>query len=130
MLSTNNSLKKINRKVNHDLPSICPWLRANKINLNASKTEITIFRPKYKQITKYLNLRISGQKINTCRNVKCLGVTSEETLDWNLHLNSLNLNLNQAIDLLCRIRHYVPNFLLKTLSYTILNSHFIYACQI
>ena len=74
LLLTDNSLKKVNRQVNRDLSLVCHWLRANKINLNASKTEIIIFRSKNIQITKHLNFRISGQKINTCRNVKYLGV--------------------------------------------------------
>ena len=70
LLLTDNSLETVNRQVNRDLSLIFHWLRESKINLNASKTEIIIFRPKNKQITKYLNFRISDQKINTCRNVK------------------------------------------------------------
>ena len=66
---TDKSLKKINRQVNHDLSLIYHWPWTNGINLNASKTEIIVFRPKNKQITKHLNFRICGQKINTCRNV-------------------------------------------------------------
>ena len=54
----------------------------------------------------------------------------QDTLEWNLYLNILNLKLNRAIGLLCKIRHYVPKFLLKTLYYTIFHSHLIYACQI
>ena len=38
--------------------------------------------------------------------------------------------MNKIIGLLCKIRHYVPKFLLKTLYYTIFHPHLIYACQI
>ena len=130
LLLKSNSLKKINRQINHDLSLITHWLRANKISLNTTKTEIIIFRPKKKQITKHLNFRISGQKVNTCSSVKYLGVMLQDTLEWNLYLNILNLKLNRAIGLLCKIRHYVPKFLLKTLYYTIFHSHLIYSCQI
>ena len=58
------TLKKINRYINHDLSQIVHWLIATKISLNASKTEIILFRQKTKAITKYLNFRISGHKIN------------------------------------------------------------------
>ena len=54
----------------------------------------------------------------------------QDTLEWNLHLNILNLKLNRAIGLLCKIQHYVPKFLLKILYYNIFHSHLIYACQI
>ena len=105
-------------------------LRASKISLNTSKTEIVIFRPRKKQIAKHLNFRISGQKINTCSNVKYLGIMLEENPEWNLHLNLLKSKLNRAIGLLCKIRHYVPKCPLKTLYYTIFHSCIIYACQI
>ena len=72
------------------------FARANKINLNVDKTEMIIFQPKNKQITKHLNFRISGQKINTCRNFKYLGVTLEENLDWNLHIDSHKPKLNKG----------------------------------
>ena len=130
LLPTGKSLKRINKQVNQDLALICRWLRANKISLNTSKTEIIIFRPKQKQITKHLNFRISGQKINTCSKVRYLGVILEEHLDWNLHINSLKFKLNRAIGILSKIRQYVIKFLLNTLYYAIFHSHLIYSCQI
>ena len=69
-------------------------------------------------MTKHLNFRISGQKINTRSKVRYLGVILEEHIDWNLHINSLKCKLNRAIGILSKIRHYVPKFLLNTLYYT------------
>ena len=40
------SLKDVNKKINFDLKNIVHWLRANKISLSTSKTEITLFRTK------------------------------------------------------------------------------------
>ena len=81
-------------------------------------------------MTKHLNFRISGQKINTCSKVRYFGVILEEHLDWNLHINSLKCKLNRAIGILSKIRHYVPKFLLNTLYYTMFQFHLIYSCQI
>ena len=68
LLLSDKSLKKINRDINHDLKLLNIWLRANKISLNASKTELTLFRPKSQfNITKHLNLRISGEYILNLR---------------------------------------------------------------
>ena len=71
----------------------------------SARQKLLFSNQKTKQITKHLNFRISGQKINTCRNVKYLGVTLEEHFDWNFHLNSLKLRLNKAIGLLYKIIH-------------------------
>ena len=63
-LFSNKSLKKINKYINHDLAQIVQWPRANRISLNSNKTEIILFRPKNKKVSKKLNFRVSGQKKN------------------------------------------------------------------
>ena len=73
ILYTSNSLKDINRKINHNLKSIAEWLKANKISLNSGKSELVLFRSKDKKITKNMNFRISGQKINIISQTKYLG---------------------------------------------------------
>ena len=112
------------------LSLIVQWLRSNKIRLNADKTEIIIFRSKQKQITKYLNFRISGQKINVSNKVKHLGLEIEQRLDWNVHVKNVIPKLNRAIGVLPKMRHYVPKFLLKAIYYSLFNSYLIYACQV
>ena len=80
MFYCNKYLKKINKYINRDLSQIVQWLTANRISLNASKTELIIFRPKNKSITKHLNFRISGQKINEVKKTKYLGIYLDEHL--------------------------------------------------
>ena len=108
---------------------LCQWLRSNKISLNASKTEIIIFKTKLKTITKHLNFRVSGQKINPTTSVKYLGVHLSDSLTWEIHFKNVQIKLNRAIGLLSKIRHYTPKFLLKTIYFSLFNSHLIYACQ-
>ena len=84
-------------------------------SLNTSKTQIIIFRPTQKQITKHLNFRINRQKIYTYSEARYLGVVLEEHLNWNLHMNLLKCKCNSVIEILSKIRHYVPKFLLNTL---------------
>ena len=43
-----NLQKVINNKINHDLKNIVEWVKANKIPLNASKTELVLFRTRSK----------------------------------------------------------------------------------
>ena len=103
-------------QVNHDLSVLCQWLRANKITLKYQQNRNHNFLTKEEaNITKHLNFRINGQKINNCSNVKYLGIMLEENLEWNLHVNLLKSTQNIAIGLLCKFRQYVPKFLLKTL---------------
>ena len=87
-----------------------PLFFTNKISLNSSKTEILIFRPKGKSITKHLNFRISGEKINTSSTVNYLGVLLHENLQWQTHIDSLITKLSTAVGLLSKIRYYVPKY--------------------
>ena len=127
---SSKSIKKIIEHINHGLSLVVQWLRSNKISWNAEKTEILIFRSKRKQITKYLNFRISGHKINVSNKVKYLGIQMEQHLDWIVHVKNVIPKLDKAIGILSKIRHYVPIFLLKTIYYSLFNSYLIYACQV
>ena len=130
LLVVEKSIKKLNKKVNRDLKLIVEWVRANKLSLNASKTEIIIFKPKSKTITKHLNFQISGQMIKPSNQVKYLGVILQEDLHWNKYLSNLGKKLSRSIGLLSKIRHYVPKHLLRAIYFSIFNSHLIYACEI
>ena len=57
------SLKKINKHINRDLKLTVDQIRANKLSQNASKTEVVLFKPRNKKITKQLNFYVSGKKI-------------------------------------------------------------------
>ena len=84
-----------NRKISHDLKSIAEWLKANKISLNSGKTELVLFRSKGKRITKNMNFRISGQKINMISQTKYLGLIPviDKHLTFKYHLQNLKLKL-------------------------------------
>ena len=131
LLLVDNSLKKINKHINHDFKLLTTWLRVNRISLNTSKTKTILFRPKSKRnIRKHLNFRISGQYIPRKTQVEYLGLTINEHLDWDLHFTQLKKKLNRGIGLLAKIRHFTPKHLLTTLYYSLFNSNLTYGCQI
>ena len=98
--------------------------------MNSDKTEIIVFRSKRKQIAKYLNFRKSGQKIHVSNKVRYLCTEIKQYLDWNVHVKNGIPKLNRTIGILSKILHYIPKFLVKTIYYSLFNSHLIYACQV
>ena len=112
LLLIDKSLKKINKYINRDLKCAVDWIRANKLSLNTSKTEKELFKTRNKIVTKHLNFRLSGQKIELSKSVKYLGVILQDDLYWNLHLSQLCKILSRGIGLLSKMRHYVPKHLL------------------
>ena len=130
LLYINKNLKKLERKMNKDLFSLCTWLRANKISLNASKTELIIFRDPRKKITNDLKFKINGKKLVPCKSVKYLGVFIDCFLNWSTHLTSLSKKLSRAAGMLSKIRHYVDWNTLHMVYFGIFSSIMSYGSQI
>ena len=70
------------------------------------------------------------EKIELSPQFRYLGVTLQDDLHWNKDLTSLEKKLTDSIALLSKIRHYVLERLLRTIYYSMLNSHLIYVCKI
>ena len=64
LLIKNKSLKQMQKQLNLDLRNLCNWLKANKISLNASKTEMILFRHPNKDINYNLKIKIDGKNCN------------------------------------------------------------------
>ena len=92
LLLIDKSLKKINKHINRDLKLTVDWIRANKLSLNASKTEIVLFKPRNKKTTKQLNFCVSGQKIKQSSQVQYLRVILQDNLHWDAHLTNFEKN--------------------------------------
>ena len=122
-------MKTIQKKVNQDLKSLCTWLRANKISLNASKTELIIFRDPRKKLSD-LKLKIDGKKLVPCSSVKYLGVYLDCHLNWHVHRAELSTKLSRASGMLSKIRYYVNKETLHMVYYGIFSSLLIYGSQI
>ena len=67
-----------------------------------------------------MNFRVSGQGINTTTSVKYLGIYQLGNIP----------KLNSAIGLLSKVRHNMPKFPLKSIYYSLFNSHVTYASKI
>ena len=130
LLYVNKDLRIIQNKINKDLKSLCVWLRANKISLNASKTELIIFRDPRKKMKFDLKIKINGKRLLPCRFVKYLGVYIDCHLNWKTHLTELSTKLSRAVGMLSKIRYYVSRETLHMVYHGIFSSLMIYGSQI
>ena len=126
LLYSNKSLKKLNSKVNHDLKQLSNWLRANKISLNTKKTEIILLKTKRKPVTKKLNFRLSGQKLELSKSTKYLGIYLDENIDWSPNINTLCKKLSNSVGIFAKIRHFVDYRTMLSLYHALFHSHITY----
>ena len=94
LLNFNNSIKKINKQIGHDLKYLSYWLNANKICLNVSKTEVVLFKSIRKQTEATLKLKLNGKRLYTTNSVKYLGIKIDENLNWHEQINNVAVKLN------------------------------------
>ena len=130
ILYVSSYLKDINKKINNDLSNLVPWLRANKISLNVSKTEIVIFNSHSKQATKHLNFCLSRWKIIPRNRTNYLGIIIDDYLAFKEYMTQLRQKLNRTNDLLAKLRHQASSSLMETIYFALSNSQVSYAAQV
>ena len=59
-----NTITEIIESLDKDLKELLFWLNANKIALNVSKTEVTIFKTKHKSCNTDLRLKQCRKRLN------------------------------------------------------------------
>ena len=131
LLKIDDSIYSLQSKMNSDLKGLCCWLRANKIALNAAKTELIIFR-KPQTPRPLLNIKIDGKIISPSSNIKYLGLYLDEYLNGSAHCDKLQTKLRRSNGMLAKSRHYLrqnPQNILNVY-HSIFSSHMIYGCQI
>ena len=130
LLHKNKSLEEMEKNVNYDLKNVNSWLIANKISLNANKTEMILFRNHRKKINYNLEIKIGDEVIKMSDVVKYLGIYIDKHLNWKYHVQSTRTKLSRAVGMLAKIRHYVPKATLRTIYHSVFSSHLMYGSQI
>ena len=80
MLQSDNSLKNAAKQMNIDLKN--QWVKANKLSLNFTKTELISFHSNSKKIDHNLKFKLDGKRLNPTSTVKYLGVLLDDRLLW------------------------------------------------
>lgn len=130
LLYSSSSLKSIKKHINIDLKHLLHWLNANKISLNATKTEVVLFRHRNKQLDYDVRLKLNGNKLYFTNSVRYLGVILDPHLSWKTHLDNLALKLRKSNGALSILRHFLPRSTLLNTYHALFGSHSNYACQV
>ena len=105
-------------------------MKANKISLNAGKTELLLLRNPKKVVNYDLKVKLEGKRLFPSNFVKYLGINIDSHLNWNFHVQTLAPKLTRAVGMLKKIRHYVNLDTLKNIYHAIFGSLMQYGCQI
>ena len=95
LLYIHKSIRILCKNVNYDLKGITDWLNANRISLNANKTEFVIFRSSRKKVDSIINIKLNGKRLYPSTHIKYFGVLLDENLSWKPRMNEITKKAKQ-----------------------------------
>ena len=95
--------------------------------MNVKKTELVIFKHQRKKLNSPIKIKLNRKRLYPSKSVKYIGIKIDENLNWKQHIHDIAIKLNRANALLFTIRNYVNKHILRTIYFTIFDSHINYA---
>ena len=102
-------------------------MTANKVSLNATKTEVVLFNGIHKPIIYNMNLLLDNQHLQLSTTVRYLGLRLDQHLSWTAHVDLLATKLRVANGILAKLRYYIPLNTLISIYHTLFHSHLSYS---
>ena len=122
-----NSLKKIEEKINSDIPALTNWLETNRLSLNLKKTHIMIFGNTRRKNDSTLNISIQGTKLDIVQHTKFLGIILDSALSWKNHIIYLSQKISKSLGILAKARKLLNVDTLRQLYFSFLFPYLSYA---
>ena len=97
----------IQDSINDELNKLNIWLKVNKLSLNIKKTKFMIFCTTNKR-TPDLQLHIEGTPIERVYEFNFLGITLDDKLRWNKHIDKISNKISRNVGILNSMKHILP----------------------
>ena len=106
------------------------YMLINKLHINMSKCCYIDFKSSSSNTSGDYDININNSVIEQVKETKFLGVTIDENLNWNAHVNKLSKKLSCSTGILNTIKDNIPIDLYKELYHTLFESHLSYGISV
>ena len=154
LLFSHQDIVSQNDIINNELQEICNWFQANKLSVNASKTNYMVLGThhstrKFIDINQDINIltdsessgsrdvekvklsvKLDGVSLNRVSSTKFLGVIIDENLTWKNHIDVISKTISRNIGMLTKLKHFVPENILYSLYCTLILPYINYGVLI
>ena len=115
----------LSQSINTELNDIQEWLNINKLSLNVNKTKYMIFHNHQRNIDDLIpDIRLNNQAIERVSEFNFLGLTIDQHLSWNAHVQKISNRVGKLIGILNRLKRYLSIDILRTLYSALILPHF------
>ena len=101
-----------------------------KCFIKCEQNKLHHFHPYNKPLKQHITLKINNKAIIEKDNIKYLGVIIDSRLNWKNYILSVSKKISICIGILCKLRQFVNMKMLKSIYYSLLYSHLVYAIQV
>jgi hypothetical protein len=114
-------------RANSSLKAIFNWFCANKLALNATKTQYMVIQPatKKRDLSDY-SITINGEILSQATSCKFLGITIDDSFCWKKHLSNINSKISRALFAIKQIKFSLPKYSLRILYFSLIHPHLTY----
>ena len=115
-LPIDNNMTQCSDAINAELELVSDWLALNKLSVNVKKTKMMLFHYRQRNISNFIpHLKLNGAPIELVKEFNFLGITLDEFMSWNPHINKIACKLSCATGTFRRMKRFLPFSILKTL---------------
>ena len=124
-LSHGKTAENFTSKIQAGLNEINDYAKNNRLLPHPSKTKVIIFCKKSKvvPVEDLVELQIDPHNVEYAETYKCLGFTLDQHLDYSLHLKELSRKINYGLQIIRRVRPFLPTESLISIANSVVLSH-------
>lgn len=130
LIYDNTNIDDLRKNMQSDIDKIFKWFTQNKLSMNIKKTKTMIITCKNTDRNSKLKLNIKNTEIEQVNNYKYLGLTIQNDLKWNTHINNIKRKVSAMSGVISRLGNKLNNSTLKTIYYSYINSQIAYLIPI
>ena len=107
--------------VNNELKEVTNWFKANRLSVNAKKTNYMLLETRQRNLKQDDNIfiELDNTRLERVFITKFLGVIIDENLTWKNHIDGVTKTISQNIGVINKLKYFVPERVLHTLYCTL-----------
>jgi hypothetical protein len=116
--------------VNKELKEVSNWFKANKLSINASKTNYMLLGIPHITSAKQTDIILDNTILERVQHTQFLGVLIDECLTWKWHIDCVSKTISRNIGVMNKLKHFIPDRILYTLYCTLILPYLNYCILI
>jgi hypothetical protein len=145
LAAEDDNLENLVAHVNAEFQKVCTYFRLNKLSLHPDKTKFMLISNAKMSPAISICINNNNDDQNDRKNIfpltqvfpsdqipaiKYLGVYFDPQLNFKFHVDYVSKKISQALFTLRSAKNFLPRYALKTLHFSLIHCHLIYAAEI